>query len=158
MKVKSRTDFGSRLVRARKSAGLTQAELAERTGLGQTTISDAERISTSSTYLVQIAQALGVSPAWLATGEGEGERLTDADGPLFQAAGEAKDAEKPEQPAEPAITPMALELATLFDLLSERRARAMAYSAATQAILSVLSSTDDAAPRNTPAASVSGHR
>ncbi|WKT59133.1 helix-turn-helix transcriptional regulator [Microbulbifer thermotolerans] len=55
---------------ARKKAGLTQAQLAEKTGLDQSSISNLERgKSLSSTHAYQIADACGVDAAWLITGE-----------------------------------------------------------------------------------------
>jgi phage repressor protein C with HTH and peptisase S24 domain len=69
-KPRERTDFAERVYRARIKAGLSQRELAVRAGLSQTTISEAETIALGSSRVLQIATALGVSPAWLATGAG----------------------------------------------------------------------------------------
>jgi len=64
-------EYKDRIKAARKHAELTQAQLASRIGLNQTSISDLERgKSVSSSYSYQIASACGVSPGWLATGEG----------------------------------------------------------------------------------------
>lgn len=65
-------DIGSRVRKARKSAGLTQNELAKKAGSKQAVISDIEngRNKTSSA-LYDIAIATGVNPNWLLRGEGE---------------------------------------------------------------------------------------
>lgn len=63
--------IGQRVRQARKAARLNQTELAEKIGVKQATISELEiRHAASSKHLVDIALALGVSPVWLATGEG----------------------------------------------------------------------------------------
>src|SRR5690606_24692261 len=62
-------DLKDRLKAARRHANLTQAELAQRVGITQVSISDIERGKTESTgYIAQIAAACGVSPLWLADG------------------------------------------------------------------------------------------
>jgi len=64
-------DLKDRLKAARRHANLTQAELAQRVGITQVSISDIERGKTESTgYIAQIAAACGVSPLWLADGRG----------------------------------------------------------------------------------------
>lgn len=56
---------------ARKAAKMTQIELAKRSGLNQSTISDLEvGKSQGTTYLATLAAALGVSALWLETGKG----------------------------------------------------------------------------------------
>lgn len=65
------TEFGERLRAARKHAGLTQAELAVRTGIAQSTISTAERMGNGSSDTPIYAKACGVDPHWLATGDGD---------------------------------------------------------------------------------------
>jgi DNA-binding XRE family transcriptional regulator len=74
-KTKERTEFGERLLLARKRAGLSQAELGSRVGLGQTAIAEAESTGLGTTKTVQIAEALGVRAQWLA--DGTGPMLTD---------------------------------------------------------------------------------
>lgn len=65
-------EFGERLKAAREAAGLTQEELAKKSGVKQGTISKIERgDSDSSTFTVQLAIACGVRPEWLAMSEGE---------------------------------------------------------------------------------------
>lgn len=60
---------GKRVREARKKAGFSQQELAEKIGVKQPTLSELERgISTSSTHLITIAKVCGVSPDWLQTG------------------------------------------------------------------------------------------
>jgi transcriptional regulator with XRE-family HTH domain len=66
--------YGERLKKARIHKGLTQTELAERIGrvCSQENISKLERgDATGSEYTVQFAEACGVNPYWLATGDGE---------------------------------------------------------------------------------------
>ena len=64
------TEYGKRLKAARHHAGLTQDDLAERTGLPQSTISTAEREGHGSASTPIYAKACGVDALWLATGEG----------------------------------------------------------------------------------------
>lgn len=60
-----------RLKLARKRAGLSQRDLADRCGLSQPAISELERGKSGSTsYAAQLAAVLGVSALWLASGEG----------------------------------------------------------------------------------------
>lgn len=64
-------ELKDRLKQARKSAGLTQAELADRVGIKQASVSEIERgLTRTSGYLVQLAQACGVDPIWLSEGTG----------------------------------------------------------------------------------------
>lgn len=64
--------LGSRVKYARLNvANLTQKELAMKIGVKQPTISSIEKDEQSTTrYLLQIADALGVSAHWLQTGYG----------------------------------------------------------------------------------------
>jgi len=65
-------EFKDRIKAARKHARITQAELAKRLGLNQTSISDLERgKSASSSFSYQIASICGVSADWLVMGMGE---------------------------------------------------------------------------------------
>lgn len=63
-------EFGRRLAEARRDAGLTQEQLAERAGLHPVTISTLETASRAASVptLVRVAAALGVDPAVLVTG------------------------------------------------------------------------------------------
>ncbi|WP_316890215.1 LexA family protein [Ralstonia edaphi] len=63
--------FGERLKEARKEAGLTQKELAVKTGISQPTISEAERGDYGgSAHVAALATACGVNALWLAEGRG----------------------------------------------------------------------------------------
>ncbi|MDH0638221.1 helix-turn-helix transcriptional regulator [Pseudomonas sp. GD03860] len=67
-------ELKDRLKQARKSAGLTQVELAERAGIKQASVSEIERgLTRTSGYLVKLAQICGVDPIWLAEGTGTAE-------------------------------------------------------------------------------------
>jgi phage repressor protein C with HTH and peptisase S24 domain len=64
--------IGTRMKQARKAAKMTQIELAKRSGLNQSTISDLEvGKSQGTTYIATLAAALGVSALWLETGKGQ---------------------------------------------------------------------------------------
>ncbi|MBF0420232.1 MAG: helix-turn-helix domain-containing protein [Magnetococcales bacterium] len=64
--------FGERIKQARKHAGLTQKELADKTGISQTAVHKLEcGRSASSRRSVSIALTCGVDPIWLDTGLGE---------------------------------------------------------------------------------------
>ena len=68
------SDVGQRLREARKAAGLTLRELAERAGIANyQTIDNIERARqrASVDQIECLARALGVSPAWLAFGTKE---------------------------------------------------------------------------------------
>jgi SOS-response transcriptional repressor LexA len=61
--------IGIRLRAARKSEGLTQAELAKRAGISQNSVSDLERgRNIASRNIVALAKALRRRPEWLSTG------------------------------------------------------------------------------------------
>jgi transcriptional regulator with XRE-family HTH domain len=139
----TRTEFGSRLVQARKSAKLTQEQLCTQIGIAQSTLSEAETVAIGSKHTAVLADALNVSPLWLATGQGP--RTLNAPADMFAA---------PAQADAPAQEPSALarELTLLFDTLTDRIERACAYSKATQAILSVMQARD-APPTDAPAQS-----
>src|SRR3546814_8114147 len=65
------TSLKARLKEARADRGISQAGLAKALGLGQATIASIENgRNQSSGHLVQIAEFLGVSAAWLAEGVG----------------------------------------------------------------------------------------
>ncbi len=66
-----RMELKDRIKAARKHAKLTQAQLAQRVGLDQTSISNLEQgKSQGSAYIAQLAAACGVSALWLAAGRG----------------------------------------------------------------------------------------
>lgn len=65
-------NFAERFKIARSCSGLTQAEIASRAGITQSTISEIERgLIAGSSHAVKIAAACGVSANWLADGVGE---------------------------------------------------------------------------------------
>jgi SOS-response transcriptional repressor LexA len=65
-------NFGERIATARKSAKLTQKELADRVGISQTAIHKLEHgRSKMSRQTVSIALTCGVDPIWLETGRGD---------------------------------------------------------------------------------------
>ncbi len=69
-----RMELKDRLKQARKNAGLTQVELAERAGIKQASVSEIERgLTRTSGYLVKLAQICGVDPVWLSDGSGSPE-------------------------------------------------------------------------------------
>lgn len=69
------SEFGRRLAKARREAGLTQEQLAERAGLHAVTISTLETAARAASVptLVRLAQALAIDPAELVAG------MTDSD-------------------------------------------------------------------------------
>jgi transcriptional regulator with XRE-family HTH domain len=69
-KDKERTEFGGRLLLARKRVGMSQSDLGHQVGLTQTAIAEAESSGQGTTKTVQIAEALGVRAQWLADGTG----------------------------------------------------------------------------------------
>lgn len=72
-----------RLKQARLKKKLTQEELAETVGIKQQAVQRIEAGKVKSTsYVVQLAKALDVTPEWLALGENEGGSLTT---PPYQA-------------------------------------------------------------------------
>jgi transcriptional regulator with XRE-family HTH domain len=76
----ARHDIGMRLRHARKLRGLTQQELAKRSGVKQASISDLERGESKSfrgTTLVSLAQTLQVNQDWLSQGKGAMDRMED---------------------------------------------------------------------------------
>lgn len=65
-------NLGGRVKQRRNQLGWSQEELAQKSGIGQGTISKMERTDQeSTTFIVELAQALGVSATWLRTGVNE---------------------------------------------------------------------------------------
>lgn len=64
------TEFGQRLKTARKAAKMTQAELAKKVGIGQSTVAELEKTGNGSSHVPAMAAALQCSALWLATGDG----------------------------------------------------------------------------------------
>lgn len=87
--------IGTRVKQARKAAKMTQVELAKRSGLNQSTISDLEvGKSHGTTYLATLATVLGVNALWLETGKGPMSHASgsaEAVGPVHGAAAPAND-------------------------------------------------------------------
>ena len=76
--VSETTTLASRLRLRRKAKGWTQKELAERTGSSQAVIQKIENErSLRPRNVVKLAQALGVSPAWLMFGQENFDELDD---------------------------------------------------------------------------------
>ncbi|WP_241597671.1 XRE family transcriptional regulator [Rosenbergiella epipactidis] len=63
--------FSERLALAMSNAGMTQGGLAKSVGMAQSSVNKLLNGAQSSRKSVQIASALGVSPEWLSSGEGE---------------------------------------------------------------------------------------
>lgn len=64
--------LADRLKEARHAAGLSQAALAKKAGVAQSTIGSIENgRNRGSTQIVPIARALGITPEWLQNGSGE---------------------------------------------------------------------------------------
>lgn len=67
------TLYSRRLKQARQHADLSQSELARRVGLKAQAVQyleDADNAAMGSRYTLRLAQACGVSAAWLETGQG----------------------------------------------------------------------------------------
>lgn len=64
--------IGERVREARKEAGITQQQLADKVGVSQPALSELENgDSYGTTRLAAIASVLGVSALWLETGRGQ---------------------------------------------------------------------------------------
>jgi transcriptional regulator with XRE-family HTH domain len=75
--------LGHRLRAERKKNKMTQKEVAKQIGCAQQTVLDLENGNVEwSRYLPEIANLLGVSVAWLTTGEGPTDRPTAAGAPI----------------------------------------------------------------------------
>ena len=78
--------FGSRVKKRREAIGMSQPELAKAAGITQPTVSNIESgRNKGSTFAVQLATALKVSPHWLATGRGPKELNNISDGLIIRA-------------------------------------------------------------------------
>lgn len=126
----------TRLKIARDHKGWKQAQLAAAAGVSTGTVGNIEAgIRQSPGSLPMLAEALGVSHAWLAYGKGEMILSNES--------------------ANGALTPGALELAMLYDMIpvAQRIKRAQAFTAAAAAIVAVLEERASAQPtpgRKTP--------
>jgi phage repressor protein C with HTH and peptisase S24 domain len=77
--------IGSRVKQARKQAKMTQIELAAKSGLKQSTISDLEvGKSQGTTNLASLAVALGVNALWLEKGRGPMRPTDGPDADVFE--------------------------------------------------------------------------
>lgn len=72
------TEFGLRLKEARKAAKMTQAELAKKVGIGQSTIAELEKTGNGSSHVPAMAAALKCSAIWLSKGDGRMDDGFDA--------------------------------------------------------------------------------
>ncbi|BAK75796.1 transcriptional regulator, XRE family [Pseudogulbenkiania sp. NH8B] len=73
--------LGDRIKTEREKRSWSQAALAQRAGVSQTTITDLERgASAATTKLIPIARALKVNPHWLETGQGQRAAPPQGDG------------------------------------------------------------------------------
>ena len=88
------TGFGATVRRLRVAAGLTQADLAERAGISERTVSDLERGLRGAVYPAtarQLAASLGVSsadlPAFLLEARGQTEGATELDAEIGAVPG-----------------------------------------------------------------------
>lgn len=78
-------ELKDRLKQARKHAKLSQAQLAERAGIAQASVSEIERgITRTSGHLVKFATICGVNAVWLS--EGIGSMLSEATGTASNVA------------------------------------------------------------------------
>jgi phage repressor protein C with HTH and peptisase S24 domain len=83
-------ELKDRVKYARKRASLTQAELADRVGIKQASVSELERgLSRTSGHLVKIAQICDVSALWLAEGIGQATGAEDASAPAISPTASA---------------------------------------------------------------------
>jgi transcriptional regulator with XRE-family HTH domain len=73
---KASIDIGLRIQKKRKKNGLTSIDFGKVMGVSGSTITnwEAGRAAFPAHQLIKIAKKLGVSPAWLLTGEGEMEK------------------------------------------------------------------------------------
>lgn len=72
--------IGKRVRKARKAKGLSQAQLAAKVGISQSTLSELEGGDSASTgYTASLAAALGVSALWLESGRGPERPLPTSD-------------------------------------------------------------------------------
>lgn len=67
---KTRSEYGARLLAARKHKGLSQTALANAVGMSQSAYGQAETTGSGSSFTSQLADVCGVRAQWLATGIG----------------------------------------------------------------------------------------
>lgn len=66
-----RSEFGQRLLQARKHAGLRQKDVAEAVGMGQSNVALLEKTANGSSHTAAMSALCGVNAMWLETGQGE---------------------------------------------------------------------------------------
>jgi len=77
MRNETRSDYGQRLLDARKRKGLTQTQVAKLAGISQGTYGELEKKGLGSAYNATFAKIYGVDPSWLETGEGDMLQMTN---------------------------------------------------------------------------------
>lgn len=118
--------LAERLKYARDRKGWTQAQLALAADLSTGTVGNIEAgLRQAKGSIPQIAEALGVSYRWLATGAGEID-------------------DKASPGAVNGLSPEAVSLGLLFDEIKGRVPRAEAYGEASAAIIKILRSQENA--------------
>ena len=123
--------LASRTKARRKELGFTQAEVARSAGLKQSDISKIENGSIQkTTEMLGLARALRCNPQWLEDGRGE----------MVPSA--------PASSAELGLTPGAMELAMLYDMIptTQRIKRAQAFTAAAASIVLILEGKSNGQP------------
>jgi transcriptional regulator with XRE-family HTH domain len=82
------TTFGDRVAAARKKAGMTQLQLAEKTGYSKNTICRLEKSHSAAdvTQVTRIGDALKCDLAWLLTGQEVPEKTLGGAIPVFRAS------------------------------------------------------------------------
>lgn len=126
--------YGDRLQQALDHAMQTRRSLADAInvtpqaiGMVLTRAGNKERHLSMESH-ANAAKFLGVNAGWLAAGDGE----------MALSANQSKDGDPTDSQRLNALTPTAIELASLYDMLKDRIDRAMAYNEATAAILKYL--------------------
>lgn len=78
MRDADRSEFGARLLAARKQAGMSQTDVAKAVGISQGTYAQAEKSGQGSAHVLKLAEVLRVNAAWLSSGTGPMERRPEA--------------------------------------------------------------------------------
>lgn len=81
---KPRSEYGARLLAARKHKDMSQTALAKAVGMSQSAYGQAETTGSGSSFTSQLAEVCGVRAQWLATGDGP--MLAKVDGDDISAA------------------------------------------------------------------------
>ena len=80
-----RSEFGTRLLTARKFANLTQDQLCAKTGMAQSNLGRLEKTGQGSSFTPAIAEACKVNIQWLAYGKGD---MQSPDAPIYSGPSE----------------------------------------------------------------------